>query len=100
MNSASQQQAGEVWRPGVPQPMTSSPGEQPGEPEKPGNPAGPHVAPDHEIQLPDPGHQPGSNPAERRHPEVPGNPYTREIPEPPPHEVPTHDPTRAGMAGE
>ncbi|WP_437806638.1 hypothetical protein [Sorangium sp. So ce1078] len=91
MKNASQQWNGEPWRPGVPQPMMSPPGEQP---ENPGTP--PRTSPDREIQLPGT-ERPGGDPAPGKHqPEVPAPTHTHEIPDPSPYEVPRHDFPRAG----
>lgn len=90
MKNTSQQWNNEPWRPGVPQPMMSPPGEQPGNPGAP-----PGTSPDREIQLPGT-EQPGGDPAPGKHqPEVPAPTHTHEIPDPSPYEVPRHDFPRA-----
>ncbi|WP_437573609.1 hypothetical protein [Sorangium sp. So ce887] len=98
MKNASQQWNGEPWRPGVPQPRMSPPGEPPGTPgSPPGTPGSPPgTSPDREIQLPGT-EQPGGDPTPGKHqPEVPTPAPTPEIPDPSPYEVPRHDFPRAG----
>ncbi|WP_437661567.1 hypothetical protein [Sorangium sp. So ce1182] len=90
MRNASQPANGEPWRPGVPQPMMSPPGEQPGTPGSPG-----HTSPDREIQLPGTTpERPGGDPGKHQ-PEVPAPAHTHEVPDPSPYEVPRHDFPRA-----
>ncbi|WP_434041230.1 hypothetical protein [Sorangium cellulosum] len=91
MSNASQPPNGEPWRPGVPQPIMSPPGEQPEDPGSPGR-----TSPDREIHLPGTTEQPTPGGAPEKHqPEVPAPPHTHEIPDPSPYEVPRHDFPRA-----
>ncbi|WP_433926697.1 hypothetical protein AB3662_27705 [Sorangium cellulosum] len=91
MSNASQPPNGEPWRPGVPQPIMSPPGEPP---ETPGSPG--RTSPDREIHLPGTTEQPTPGGAPEKHqPEVPAPAHTHEIPDPSPYEVPRHDFPRA-----